>query len=72
MSNAAIRDTLIDVIDAADYLGIKKQTLDVWRSTGRYESPFIKVGRSVKYRMSDLQAFVARRVATSTGQASRL
>lgn len=43
---------------AAQYLGVSKDTLSVWRCTRRYPIPFIKVGRLVKYRVSDLDAFL--------------
>ena len=43
---------------AAEYLGIAAQTLAVWRSTGRYALPFVKVGRNVRYRKSDLDRFL--------------
>lgn len=39
---------------AADYIGVKPQTLALWACTGRYELPFIKVGRSVRYKRVDL------------------
>lgn len=45
--------------EAAEYLGISKQTLAIWNCTGRYRVPFIKIGRLVKYRKSDLDAFIA-------------
>ena len=53
-------DRLLTADDAAKYLGIAVNTLSVWRSTGRYDLPYIKVGRLVKYRLSDLQAFLTR------------
>jgi hypothetical protein len=43
---------------AAEFLQVKPGTLQVWRSTRRYPLPFVKIGRKVRYRMSDLQAFV--------------
>lgn len=52
--------------EAANYLGIKSETLDVWRSAGRYALPFIKVGRRVFYRKSTLDAFIASRTQTQT------
>ncbi|TMQ76812.1 helix-turn-helix domain-containing protein [Candidatus Accumulibacter phosphatis] len=52
---------LVDDKTAAEILGIKASTLCVWRSTGRYNLPFIKVGRSVRYRRSDLGAWLERR-----------
>lgn len=58
----------IDEKQAADALGVKPTTLAVWRSTGRYNLPFLKVGRLVKYRLSDLAEFLARRTANHTGE----
>lgn len=46
---------------AASYLGVTSRTLAVWKSTGRYNLPVIKIGRLVKYRISDLDNFIARR-----------
>ncbi len=46
---------------AARYLGLSPHTLEVWGTTGRYNLPFIKVGRVVQYRMADLDAFLERR-----------
>ena len=44
--------------EAAAYLGIREQTLAVWKCTRRYELPFVKIGRLVKYRKIDLDAFI--------------
>ena len=49
---------------AAAYLGIKPQTLAVWHTTGRYRLPVVKVGRAVRYRMSDLDEFLSRRTVS--------
>ncbi|MCJ2375665.1 helix-turn-helix domain-containing protein [Vibrio sp. ZSDZ34] len=51
---------------AAEYLGVTEGTLAVWASTGRYQLPFIKVGRKVFYRQSDLDAFIESNVVTQT------
>ncbi|WP_312477625.1 helix-turn-helix domain-containing protein [Stutzerimonas nitrititolerans] len=58
----------IDDKQAAAALGVRPATLAVWRSTGRYNLPFLKVGRLVKYRLSDLAEFLARRTANHTGE----
>lgn len=58
----------IDDKQAADALGVKPNTLAVWRSTGRYNLPFLKVGRLVKYRISDLAEFLASRTVIHTGE----
>jgi len=52
---------LLNEAAAARHLGVSDGTLAVWRSTGRYSLPFIKVGRKVRYRLSDLEAWLAER-----------
>jgi excisionase family DNA binding protein len=47
--------------DAAAYIGVRPQTLAVWCVTGRYGLKMVKVGRSVRYRQSDLDAWLERR-----------
>ncbi|UVJ44295.1 helix-turn-helix domain-containing protein [Pseudomonas sp. LS1212] len=53
---------------AAFAIDVKTSTLAVWRSTGRYNLPYLKVGRLVKYRISDLAEFLASRTANHTGE----
>ncbi len=55
--------------EAAEYVAVKEQTLAVWRSTGRYDLPFVRVGRCVRYRRSDLDAFLERNTQTSVAAA---
>ena len=43
---------------AANFLDVEPGTLSVWRSTGRYKIPFIKVGHLVRYRRADLEAWL--------------
>lgn len=53
---------LLDEPEAAVVLGnLAPGTLSVWRSTGRYKIPFIKVGRRVRYRRADLEAWLESR-----------
>ncbi|MGI8896133.1 MAG: helix-turn-helix domain-containing protein [Casimicrobiaceae bacterium] len=59
-------DPALDTRAAADYLGLRPSTLEVWRCTGRYELPFEKVGRSVRYRKSALDRWRAGRTHTAT------
>ncbi|MDP2805348.1 MAG: helix-turn-helix domain-containing protein [Gallionellaceae bacterium] len=49
---------LYDRSQAAAYLGIKPQTLASWACNHRNAIPFIKIGRSVKYCLADLDAFI--------------
>ncbi|WP_410879475.1 hypothetical protein [Myroides sp. DW712] len=52
-------DTLFDRKTAARYLGLKNHnTLAVWDCTKRYNLHPIKIGRSVRYRKSVLDAFI--------------
>lgn len=44
--------------EAAAYLGVKEQTLAVWLCTKRYQIPIVKMGRLVKYKKADLDAFI--------------
>lgn len=57
--------TLLTRDQAAELLGIKPQTLAVWASTGRYGLPVVRVGRSVRYRSSDLDAWLEKRTDQS-------
>jgi excisionase family DNA binding protein len=52
---------LLDDKQAAEYLTVSPGTLSVWRSTGRYALPFVKVGRMVRYRPADLDAWLETR-----------
>ena len=52
---------LLDEKQAAAVLDLSPGTLSVWRSTGRYQLPFLKVGRNVRYRRADLDAWLQQR-----------
>ena len=52
---------LLDEQAAAALLTVAPGTLGVWRSTGRYNLPFIKIGRNVRYRRADLIAWLEKR-----------
>jgi len=56
---------LIDSQETAEILGISKSALEVWRTTGRYKLPFIKVGRNVRYRRSDVLQWLESRTRAS-------
>lgn len=52
---------LLNEREAAQFLSLQHKTLANWRSAGRYALPFVKVGRAVRYRRSDLVAWLAAR-----------
>lgn len=54
-------DELLTQETAAQFLGVKPGTLEVWRCTERYNLPYIKVGGLVRYKLSDLQAWLKTR-----------
>ena len=43
----------------AELLGITPHTLAVWRCCKRYPLPYVKVGSTVRYRATDVAAFIA-------------
>lgn len=51
---------LLSPSEASAILGVTVGTLAVWRSTKRVDIPFVKIGRSVKYRPEDLQEHISR------------
>jgi excisionase family DNA binding protein len=62
------RPRLLTRREVAEYLGLKPQTLAAWAVTGRYGLPMIRVGRSVRYRLADLEKWLsARTVGIVTG-----
>ncbi len=60
-------DSLIDPDQTSDILGISPGTLQVWRSTGRYNLPYVKVGGRVMYRQVDVKTFIEKRMHNHTG-----
>lgn len=52
--------------EAAKFLGVSPATLQAWRSTGRVRLAFVKLGRSVRYRLADLVEFVEAHTRSST------
>ncbi len=56
---------LLSADQAAATIDVTSGTLSVWRSTGRYGIPFIKIGRKVRYRKSDLLAWLESRTRES-------
>jgi excisionase family DNA binding protein len=57
-------------LQAAEYIGLKKQTLDAWACAGRNDLPYVKLGRAVRYCREDLDAWLERNSRTHTGQSA--
>lgn len=58
--HSCLSSDLLTREQAAQYLGVTPNTLAVWACTHRYPLPFVKIGRLVKYRRADLEAFILR------------
>lgn len=54
-------DRLLNRKEAGPYIGFSPGTLAVWDCTKRYDLKPIKIGRSVRYRLSDLDKFLEER-----------
>lgn len=56
MSNPK-QNTLLKPEQVAERLGVSTTTLATWRCTKRYPLAYVKVGRLVRYRAGDVEAF---------------
>jgi Helix-turn-helix domain len=54
--------------EAAEYIGLKPQTLAAWATTKRYDLPYILSGRRAMYRISDLEKFLESRTVNVGGE----
>ena len=61
---------LLDDKQAAAILKTKPSTLCIWRTTGRYNLPYVKIGRLVRYRAGDLKNFINGRVHVHAGKSA--
>ena len=59
---------LVTPSQLADRIGIKETTLANWRVIGRGPR-FIRVGRAIRYRIEEVEAWLDRRTADSTSDA---
>jgi excisionase family DNA binding protein len=54
--------TLLTRKEAAEYLDCNEHTLAIWKCTKRYPLPYVKIGKNVRYRLSDLKDFIEKNV----------
>ncbi|HEJ5823212.1 helix-turn-helix domain-containing protein [Pseudomonas aeruginosa] len=62
-------ETLLTPEQAAQMLGLSVKTLATWRSTGRHALPFIRCGARIRYRRSDLAAWLQERQSSGASGA---
>jgi excisionase family DNA binding protein len=61
--NASKKNEVWTRQEAAHFIGVKPHTLAVWACNKRYGLPLVKIGRTVRYRRSDVEAFLQRHLA---------
>jgi hypothetical protein len=64
------RDGLLDQTRLAEQLVVTTKCLEAWRHRGGGPK-FVKVGRLIRYRPSDVAEWLMRRTATSTSEKVR-
>lgn len=47
-------------------LGVGVETLNAWRALRRYDLPYVKVGRLVRYREEDVMQFIESNVINTS------
>lgn len=65
--NAAFKQQLLNETAAAVVLQVERSTLQNWRCTGRYDLPFVKIGRLVRYRIVDLAEWIIKHRSGNEG-----
>jgi len=53
--------SLLTPYETSERLHVTPETLAVWRCTGRYDLPFVKVGSKVFYEAADIDTFIESR-----------
>jgi hypothetical protein len=61
---------LLETADVAVELGLSPRTLEGWRRRGE-GPPYLKVGRLVKYRPEDIEAYKAARLRANLPPSTR-
>lgn len=57
---------LLTPVEASENLGVTTGTLQQWRTSGRYNLSFVKVGGRVMYSHEAIQDFIERRTMAHT------
>lgn len=69
-SQAGTAAIVMSTKEAGRYLALSHRTLEDWRLKGQGPR-FVKWGRTVRYRLSDLTDFLSGESFSNTGEASR-
>ena len=61
-------DLLLTEVQAAEFLNLSVRTLQSWRVSGS-RIPFVRCGRAIRYRFSDLIVWIKANTVNSTTEA---
>lgn len=64
---SSVKTALLNTRQAAEHIGIKETTAEIWRCYGKGPR-YLKIGRLVRYRLSDLDAWLDQQARSSTSQ----
>lgn len=67
MDKLLLTKLLLTPAEAAKLLGLQTETLTRWRTDRRYPLAYVKVGGRVRYRRSDIDAFLDARTVSGMG-----
>jgi len=65
-------NTLLRPYDVSKMIGVTVETLCVWRSTKRVNLKFIKIGKNVMYRLTDVNQFIAENSFSHTAESKKI
>jgi excisionase family DNA binding protein len=61
------KSNFLDTREAAEFLNLKKNTLEIWRVRG--DGPaYRQFGRAIRYRLTDLELYVEKCARRSTSE----
>jgi hypothetical protein len=60
--------TLLSQRKAAALLHLSERTLERWRVSGTAGPKFVRLGHSIRYRLTDIEAYIAACVVGSTSE----
>lgn len=58
MTSNIYENKLISAGKAADILGLKESTLAQYRWRGDTRLPWVKMGKAIRYKLSDIEAYI--------------
>ena len=67
MQPSAFQAPLLTTEEAAQYLTVSRRTLERWRTEGGGPA-YVKLGGCIRYRVSDLDEYIASELRTATCQ----